>query len=87
MNNVQIPVSLQADGSITPNPMGPGMATVLYNTDANGVKTAIIAFAGHNQALVTFDDFGRQVVSYTPFNQMMTPSIENIIRHINQMVH
>lgn len=87
MNNVQIPISQQADGSIIPNPMGQGFATVLYNTDATGVKTAIIAFAGQNQALVTFDDFGRQVVSYTPFNQMMSPSIENIIRHINQMVH
>lgn len=82
MSNVQIPIMQQADGSLIPNPLGQGIATIIYNTDALGVKTAIINFAGHNQALVTFDDSGRQVVSYTPFNQLMTPSIENIIRHI-----
>ena len=79
MTIIQIPVSQTPDGDLVPTPGGPGIATVTYMTDANGVKTAMVNFAGANQAWATFDDSGFKVVSYTPFNQAYSRSIENIL--------
>lgn len=87
MNNVlQIPVSMLPDGSITPSPVGQAVAEVVFSTDPSGSKTALIRFAGMNQALATYDALGNHVVSFTPYditgNAAIDRSIRNIINHI-----
>jgi hypothetical protein len=83
---LQVSVAQDALGVLTPNFIGPGKATVTIN-DTPGAKTATIAFAGMNQALVTFDAFGMKGISYTALNpmhdQIIAQSIENIMQHMN----
>ena len=83
--NVQINVAQQPDGSLAPSPFGEGVAIVTMNDD----RTAIIMFAGMNQAVVNFDDTGTQPLNYTLFNPMADLStqltVENLIRHISSM--
>lgn len=83
---LQVSVVQDALGVLTPNFGGPGKATVTINNN-EGAKTATIAFFGVNQALVTFDAFGVQGISYTALNPMhdevIAQSIENIMQHMN----
>jgi hypothetical protein len=64
---------------------GMGLAIVTYNYDISG-KTAIINFAGINQAVITFDETGRMVVSYHMLNLAASASdmatVENISRYL-----
>jgi hypothetical protein len=89
INPVQIPVAEQADGSIAPNPMGPGFASVNIQQEPGHPKTAIIAFFGSNQALVNFDDSGRSAINYTMLNPGATvqvqQSVMNIINYLTQL--
>lgn len=83
MNTQQINVTQQVDGSLIPHPAGEGVATITYQNDPVNGMTAIIAFAGCNQAVVTYDQSGKVIVSYFPYNQMNTASIENIVSYLN----
>lgn len=90
MNNpVQIAVAEQADGSIAPNPMGPGVAIVNIQQEPGHPKTAIIAFFGSNQAVVNFDDSGRSAINYTMLNPGATAQVQqsvmNIINYLTQV--
>lgn len=88
--NTQIPISVaeQPDGSIAPHPMGVGQVIVLMQQEPGQPKTAIIAFAGCNQAVVNFDESGRSVINYTLLNPganfQVQVSVENIIRYLTQ---
>jgi hypothetical protein len=85
MQSAQIPIMQNLDGSYSPHDQGMGFAVVTYNYDISG-KTAIISFAGVNQAVVTFDETGRMVVSYHMLNLMASASdmatVENISRYL-----
>jgi len=85
MQSAQIPIVQNLDGSYTPSDQGLGFAVVTYNYDISG-KTAIINFAGVNQAVVTFDETGTMVVSYHMLNMMASAqdmaSVENISRYL-----
>jgi hypothetical protein len=85
MQSAQIPIMQNLDGSYSPHMQGMGVAIVTYNYDVTG-KTAIISFAGVNQAVVTFDETGTTVVSYHMLNLMATASdmasVENIARYL-----
>lgn len=85
MQSAQIPIMQNLDGSYSPSDMGMGFAIVTYNYDISG-KTAIINFAGVNQAVITFDETGRMVVSYHMLNLMASASdmatVENISRYL-----
>lgn len=90
--NVNIPIALQSNGTLVPTVNGPGIATVSYKQDFGQPKTAIIAFNGMNQAVVTFNEFD-QATNYTMLNPAATmldqQSVENIVRHIqsNPTIH
>lgn len=63
------------------------MASVVFSQDPTGSVSAIIAFAGMNQAVATFDETGTNLVSYTlydPNNSLIQRSVESIIRHISR---
>lgn len=85
MQSAQIPIMQNLDGSYSPNVAGMGFALVTYNYDISG-KTAIINFAGINQAVLTFDETGTSVVSYHMLNQYATAqdmaTVENIARYL-----
>lgn len=87
--NLQISVAQQPDGSLVPNPFGEGVAIVNMTDDPTQPKTAIIMFAGLNQAVVNFDDTGRQVINYTLFNPAADiatqVTVENLIHHISSL--
>lgn len=84
--SVNIPIGQAPNGSLIPMQNGPGIATVNYRQDPDQPKTAIIAFNGMNQAVVTFNEFG-QAVNYTLFNPAATlqdiQSVQNIVHHIS----
>lgn len=81
--NRQFNVTQQPDGSLTPDPMGMGMASVVIQKDPTNGQTGTLIFAGANQAVLTYDALGRVVVAYYPYNQFHTRSIENIIAWLN----
>lgn len=85
MQSAQIPIMQNVDGSYSPHEHGLGFAVVTYNYDVSG-KTAIINFAGINQAVVTFDETGRMVVSYHMLNLLASAqdmaTVENISRYL-----
>jgi hypothetical protein len=87
--NYQINVSQQPDGSLAPNHLGEGVATVNVNNDPTQPKTAIITFFGFNQAVVNFDETGTQVLNYTLLNPAADfttqRSVENLIRYITSV--
>jgi hypothetical protein len=89
MQTAQISIAQNTDGSYSPHDQGMGMAFVSYNYDISG-KTAIINFAGINQASVTFDETGSTVVSYHMLNLNATASdmttVENIARYLTSAV-
>lgn len=90
MNNVvQIPVAEQPDGSIAFHPMGVGIVNVNIQQEVGHPKTAIIAFAGSNQALVNFDDSGCSAINYTILNPGATAEVQqsvmNIINYLTQV--
>jgi len=84
---IQISVAQQLDGSLAPMPLGDGTAIVTMNDDPTQPKTAIIMFAGLNQAVVNFDETGTQVLNYTLLNPMADiitqQTVENLIPHIS----
>jgi hypothetical protein len=92
MNNViQIPVAEQPDGSIAFNPSGVGLASANIQQEPGHPKTAILAFAGSNQAVVQFDDSGRSAINYTILNPGATyqvqQSVVNLINYLTQQPH
>lgn len=86
---MQLPVRVTQDatGALVPSFGGQGTALITISND-NGPKTAIINFAGMNQALVTFDSMGMKGITYTALNPMhnavIAQSVENIIAHMNE---
>lgn len=84
--NVNIPITQMANGSFAPATNGVGIATVSYKQDQGQPKTAIVAFNGMNQAVITFNEFN-QATSYTMLNPGATmqdqESVENIARYIS----
>lgn len=86
---VKLPVRVTQDatGVLTPSFCGQGTAFITIQQNA-GPKTAVIHFAGMNQALVTFDDMGLKGITYTALNPMhnevIARSIENIVAHMNE---
>lgn len=86
---VKLPVRVTQDalGVLTPSFGGQGEAfvTIQHNGDP---KTALIQFAGMNQALVTFDALGMKGITYTALNPyhnaIIAQSIENIVAHMNE---
>jgi len=85
--SVQINITQQADGQVCPHPNGEGMAIVSYSKAPDGSKVGTVTFAGVPQAVLYFDTLGQCIISYYAYNPMLAPSVENIIRHINQTVH
>lgn len=89
MQSAQIPIMQNLDGSYSPHNQGMGIAVVTYNYDISG-KTALINFAGMNQAVVTFDEMGNTVVSYHMLNLGATAqdmaTVENIARYLGSAV-
>lgn len=85
---MQLSVSVTQDdvGALVPSPVGHGVAFIIIN-HVSSPKSAIINFAGANQALATFDDMGTRALSYTLLNPMACMvtqrSVENIIEHMN----
>lgn len=73
---------------LTPSFGGQGMAFITIQQTDQGPKTAIVHFAGMNQALVTFDSLGIKGITYTALNPMhdavIAQSIENIVAHMNE---
>jgi hypothetical protein len=85
---MQLSVSVTQDdvGALVPSPMGHGVAYVTINHN-DSPKSAIISFAGINQAVATFDDFGTRALTYNLLNpgacMVIQRSVENIIEHMN----
>lgn len=88
---IPIPVAQMADGSLIPHPGGMGMANANIQQEPGHPKTAIIAFAGMNQAVVNFDETGLRIINYTILNPGATlqvqNTVENIIKHLTQPTH
>lgn len=87
--NLSITVAEQADGSLAYHPSGPGLASVSFTHDPGQPKTATIAFAGSNQALVNFDDSGRNAINFVILNPgagyQVQQTVMNLIQHISQL--
>lgn len=84
----QVRVKQDVTGILIPSPTGPDVALVsIQNNEGSNPKTAIISFAGINQALATFDAMGTKCITYTALNPyhnaVIASSIENIIVHLN----
>lgn len=83
--NFSIPIGQQPNGVYVPNNAGPGVCGISVTQEPNSTKTAIIHFAGCNQAVVNYNEMG-QAINYTilmpsvPLSVIV--SVENIIAHI-----
>ena len=97
MNMPQSPLILPAvmapDGSLMISELGSERVTVTFSYNAANEKTAIIAFGGCNQAVITYDASGTQPVTYMLYNPAPTlpeeQSVQNIIGYFaaSPMLH
>lgn len=75
-------------GVLVPSFGGQGTAFITIQQSTNEAKSAVINFAGMNQALVTFDSLGSKGITYTALNPahnaIIAQSIENIVAHMNE---
>jgi len=66
---------------------GQGQVMLSFTRNSENELTAIIAFGGSNQALVTFDAFGTAPVSYSLYsaapNQFIEQSVRNIVQQLS----
>lgn len=63
-----------------------GQVMLSFVRNSANELTAIIAFGGCNQALVTFDAFGTAPVSYSLYNPAPNQFIEQSVRNIVQQL-
>lgn len=85
---VHFAVMAQNGGLTIVGPGCGGTGEVMLSFVRNQAKelTAIIAFGGHNQALVTFDAFGTAPVSYSLYNPAPNLFIEQSVQNIVQQL-
>lgn len=81
-----IPINMLPNGSYVPVQNGVGVALVTVNQELGQNKTALINFAGSNQAVVNFNS-ENQPINFTLFNANPTTALEQSVNHIvNHMV-
>jgi len=65
---------------------GEGQVTINFARSPQNELTAIIAFGGRNQALVTFDAFGTAPVSYSLYGVAQDMFVERSVCNIMQQL-
>lgn len=83
---IQLQAAFGADGALVITPGGGVPVLLSYSTDQLGNKTAIIAFGGVNQAVVTFDATGRQPMNFMFYNPAPDYQLEGSVRNIIQYI-
>lgn len=85
-----VPAVMAQNGGLTlvgPGVTGTGQVMLSFVRNPANELTAIIAFGGSNQALVTFDAFGTAPVSYSLYsvapNQFIEQSVRNIVQQLS----
>jgi hypothetical protein len=88
---LSIRVNMLSDGTLTPDPIGIGVATVCFTRDESGFKTGLLQFAGLNQASLNYDQTQSMIVGYGIMNHAASladqQSIERLIHYINANSH
>jgi len=72
---------------VAPGNGGAGQVMLSFVRNSANELTAIIAFGGSNQALVTFDAYATAPVSYSLYNpapnQFIEQSVQNIVQQLS----
>ncbi|MNM28175.1 hypothetical protein D3C81_386880 [compost metagenome] len=82
----ELATQLMPDGTLAVSPLGTVPVTVMFQHDESGAKTAIIAWGGYNQAVITFDATGTIPVGFMLYSVAPTMalqiSVQNIVDHL-----
>ena len=78
----ELSTQLMPDGTLAVSPLGTVPVTVVFQTDETGAKTAIIAWGGYNQAVITYDATGTRPVSFMLYSVAPTLALQISVQNI-----